>query len=343
MPIFLNKFIDIISIEIGRNRLSMENSVFLSFDGDSLFSHVKIYESNSTQKIHLIPVIHIGTKDYFHKIVEYVGKIPCIFENLKFGAESNELNVPVKNFNDFIKIYSITSDKVWNNYNSLVKRFYKKYINKDLKKINKSVQKLVYRFNGNIKLIYELCQKTNFDVSNLIMIQLFLCDILQLEHQFIAIDYENDITNRPNWIHSDLNFEDLIQQVDIDDLIKKLLTDPTHEQINEAEKQMNLVISAIWGSLHLLELSDIHQRRRKFAHMVLEELAVHEVSFKDVIPELYFDTRNNLVLDTLMTLLEGNDEIMIFYGASHIIRFEKYLIENGFVFNASKTFEVFNS
>ena len=57
----------------------MTDSGFLSFDGDSLFSHIKIYENQSNQKIHLIPVSHIGKEEYFHELVEYVGNTTCIF------------------------------------------------------------------------------------------------------------------------------------------------------------------------------------------------------------------------------------------------------------------------
>lgn len=162
-------------------------------------SHVKMYENNLNKKVHLIPVCHFGTKDYFHNIMAYVGEeIPCIFESIKLGSELDKSYKPIKTLDDLIEVYSIIYDKFWEEFSSLIKKFNKKYVGKDIKKLHELVKREVYNSNDKIIKIYELCEKVNFSLTSMTLIQVYWSEILNLDYQFIAIDYENDIPNRSN-------------------------------------------------------------------------------------------------------------------------------------------------
>ncbi|MFX1388723.1 MAG: hypothetical protein ACFE9Z_01510 [Promethearchaeota archaeon] len=321
----------------------MENKSFISLDGNKVLSHVKIYESDFNHKIHLIPVIHIGTADYFLNIVEYVGEIPCIFENLKLGRKNSEFDKPIKNIDDFIESYSKISEKKWREYDSLIKKFIRKYISKDIKKLHKTIRNLVNELNGKLKTIYELCEKTNFDLSNLLMIQLYWCEILKLKHQFVVIDYVNDIPNRRNWIHTDLNFEKLMDQENLKEIINQFFKDPTQQQVIEAQKQMKLVLLSIFQSLQFIKTDDISQRRREFARIIIDEVAIQYKAFENLSPKLLFNVRNEMIANVVLDLLENEEEIMIFYGATHMIFIEKMLLDAGFKPKTEKLFEIFNT
>jgi hypothetical protein len=340
---FLNKFTDIFSIEIGRNRLVMENSVFLSFDGSKLVSHIKIYENNSKQKIHLIPVCHFGTYDYFHDIVAYVGEdIPCIFENIKIGSELDKSHKPLKNLDDFIEIYSNIYDKFWNECETLIKKFNKKYVGKEIKQLQKLAKREVYKSNDKIMQIYELCEKVNFSITSMLLIQVYWAEILDLEHQFMAIDYENDIPSRSNWCHGDLNFGAVQNKLNITELTKQALTSPTQTQISETQKEMSLILQAILGAIQLCQLNPVSQRRKEIAEVLIDSMKTENQAFEEQSPEFLLKTRNMIVERGISIFLEDFDEIMVFYGAYHMIAIEQFLLGGGFELKAEKCFDIFD-
>ncbi|MEJ2295320.1 MAG: hypothetical protein P8Y23_11215 [Candidatus Lokiarchaeota archaeon] len=96
--------------------------------------------------------------------------MPCIFENAKFSSETHKINKFVKNVDEFIEIYSVTSEDYWRKYRSLIKSFNRKYIGNDVKKLHNTLRKAVKKLDGKIKILFELCKRTNFGLSNLIMI-----------------------------------------------------------------------------------------------------------------------------------------------------------------------------
>jgi hypothetical protein len=321
----------------------MENSVFLSFDGSKVVSHIKIYENDLKQKIHLIPVCHIGTYDYFQNIVTYVGEdIPCIFENVKLGSESDKPHKPIKNLDDLIEIFSITYDKFWQEYKSLIKRSYRKFSGREVKKLHKLVRREVYKSNKKIMQIYELCEKTNFGITNVILIQVYWCEILELEHQTIAIDYENDIPNRSNWCHGDVNFEALKNKADLSEVIKQVLTNPTQKQISEIQKERYLVMQSILESINLYRIGDSSQRRKELATMLTDAMTTQYQALENQSPEFLMKMRNTIVESGISILLQDFNEIMIFYGAMHMIPIEKFLLDAGFKLRSEERFEVFD-
>ena len=318
----------------------MTDSGFLSFDGDSLFSHIKIYENQSNQKIHLIPVSHIGKEEYFHELVEYVGSTPCIFEYLRVNSE--EVNDNIKNIDDYLEIYGPLCEELWQKYKKMIRSFYKNFLNKELNKFRKSVKKQAKKSNKKLRKIYEFSEKSRFSFPNLPMLQLYWCELLKLDHQFVALDFKNDIQHRPNWIHTDLNIEELNENDDLSDAAIDILTNPSPAQLQEVEKEINVVLSSILELVHTFKIPSYTIRRMNFAAMLIEIMANYYKMIEETNPELLMTTRNLLIENRIIELLAENTEIMVFYGASHMINIEKFLFDEGFSTKSFKKFEVFN-
>lgn len=325
----------------------MENSVFLSFDESKLVSHIKIYENHLKQKIHLIPVCHIGTKEYFQNIVAYVGEeIPCIYENLKFGSIDDKSYKSSKTLDDLIEFYYEnyyqSYDKHGQEYKSLLKNFYKKYTSKEVKKLHKLVRKEVFKSSNKIIQIFDLCEKTNFNLFNTYVLQVYWCEMLGLEHQMMTIDYENDILNRNNWCHGDLDFSKIKDKTNLEEKIKQILINPTQQLINESEKERTMVMGTLLVTINFYRMDNCTQRRRELATLLIENMTTIFQDFENSSPEIVLKTRNTIVEKGISILLEEFNEIMVFYGAMHMISIEKFLLNEGFKLISEESFEVFN-
>ncbi|MFX1496070.1 MAG: hypothetical protein ACFFBH_00950 [Promethearchaeota archaeon] len=317
-------------------------SEFLSFNGTSLFSHCRVYENNLNQKIHLIPVCHLGTKEYFHNLVAYVGNVPCIFENLNLNTDSDNIFYGIRNTDDYVELYTLRCDKIWQEYKRLIKKFYKKFMTEKLKKLQNLLKKELKHSNEKIKRIYDLSERTKFSLPNLVLMQLYWCELVNLIHQFIALDYKNDIMLRSNWILADLNLGELNEQVDMSEFLRELLTSPTPEQLVELQKEMQIVMLSILELLQIERITEIAQRRRELAVRLINIMTQDYEKFESSNPTILLKTRNTLIEDSLLNLIENNNEIMVFYGATHMIEIEKFLFDEGFTYKSEKAFEVFN-
>ena len=318
----------------------MNDSEFLSFDGDSLFSHVKIYENDANQKIHLIPVSHVGKKEYFQELVEYVGNTPCIFEFLRIN--SNDVDDNIKNIDDYLEIYGPLCEELWQKYKKMIRAFYKNFLSKELNQFRKKVKKQVKKSNDKLRKIYEYSEKSRFSFPNISLLQLYWCELLKLDHQFVALDFKNDIQHRPNWIHTDLNIEQLNENDDLSEAAVQLFTNPSPAQLQEVEKEINVVLSSILELIHAYQIPSYTIRRMNFAAMLIDVMANYYKVFEEMSPELLLTTRNLLIENKIIELLVENTEVMVFYGASHMINIEKFLFKEGFSPKAFKKFEVFN-
>jgi pheromone shutdown protein TraB len=163
-----------------------------------------------------------------------------------------------------------------------------------------------------------------------------------LEHQLIAIDFTNDIAKRSNWIHTDINFEDFKDRKDFSDTIKRILTTPTKKVINESQKEMQLVMYALYQSVEYGKILDYSQRRIIFANDLIDSMTSLYQTLEKISPELLLNMRNEMIEDTILDLIKENNEIMILYGAAHMINIEKFVLDTGFTFKAEQCFDVFN-
>ena len=76
--------------------------------------------------------------------------------------------------------------------------------------------------------------------------------------------------------------------------------------------------------------------------MIIDVMTKSYEAYEKMNPELLMKTRNTLIENSILDLIAENNEIMVFYGASHMINIEKFLLGVGFLFESQKKFEVFN-
>jgi hypothetical protein len=211
-----------------------------------------------------------------------------------------------------------------------------------LKKVLKLLQQEAHKSNKKIIQIYELCKKTNFSLINATVIQAYWCEIFKLEHQMRAIDYENDIPNRSNWVHVDLNLNLEENKTDQIEKVLQVLKNPTQAVIDETEKERSFIIGTLINTINLSQMSECSQRRKEFANMIIDTMTTQYHAFENVSPEFLLKKRNTIVEKGISTLLEDFDEITVFYGAVHMIGIENHLFNKGFKVINEKCFEVFD-
>ncbi|MHA1233645.1 MAG: hypothetical protein ACTSO6_00340 [Promethearchaeota archaeon] len=319
----------------------MNKTTFLSFDGTSLFSHCSTYHNGDSKRVCLIPVVHLGNSSYFQNLVEYVGNRPTIFEYLKFASIDQDIKISIKSFEKYMEANASATENFYNAYKKLLNNFYKKKFSKDIKALWKLVKREVKNSDNKIKQIYEFSEKTRFTIQSLTPIQLYWAEIMNLSHQCIAIDYENDILNRSNWILTDLDIGELLENVDIHELLKYILTEPSKEVLNEVLKEINIILESILGCVELANLLNVSQRRERLATWLMVSTSQQYKIVEETSPEFILNMRNNKVEDSILEILEKNDEVMVFFGVTHMRGIERFLIDNGFTFKFEEPFEVF--
>lgn len=320
----------------------MEKTEFLSFDGTSLLSHCCTYYNADSKKVCLIPVIHLGNTSYFQNLVNFIGNRPTLFENLKIIVKDQSAPHSIKSFEDYMELNASNTETFYHTYKKLLQRFYKKFFTEDINELWKLVKREVNNSDNKIKQIYEYSEKTRFAIQTLTPIQLYWAEIMNLSHQCIAIDYENDILNRSNWIVTDLDIEKLMKDIDLNDLLVKLLKKPSKKLLNEVLKEIQMIFSSILACVELANLPNVSQRRESLATWVMGSVSHQYKIIEEASPEYLLNMRNNLVEDSILKLLENNDEVMVFFGATHMIGIEKFLINNGFTFKFEEPFVVFH-
>ena len=236
----------------------MKNASFLSFDGTSLFSHCCTYHNEASKKVCLIPVVHLGDLEYYQNLENFIGNRQTIFENVKFTNKGtiDQPLIELKNFDDYMEQIAPSTEDFYSKYKNLLNNFYKKFLSKDIKKLLKSVKKQVEKSDNKIQKIYDMSEKTRFNIQSLPSIQLYWAEVMNLTHQYAAIDYDNDIINRKNWIHADLDVGKLLEDFDLDELLKVILTEPSKVQLNEILND-STITSSDYNSVRLLMSGEI--------------------------------------------------------------------------------------
>ena len=286
-------------------------------------------------------MIHLGNSTYFQNLVKYVGNRPTIFEYMKLVSIDQNIQIAIKSFEDYMELNSSATENFYNTYKKQLNNFYKKIFSKGIKELWKLVKREVKNSDNKIKQIYEFSEKTRFSVQSFTPIQLYWKEIMNLSHQFIVIDYENDILNRSNWILTDLDIGKLMKDVDIHDLLNIILTEPSKELLSEVLKEIQIIFSSILGCVELANLPNVSQRRERLATWLTASISQQYKNIEEANPEYLLNMRNNLIEDSILKLLKENNEVMVFFGATHMIGIEKFLIDNGFNFKFEEPFEVF--
>ncbi len=319
----------------------MKEFKFLDYDGTSLFSNCIVYQNEKRVQVHLLPVIHIGEVSYYVELLNYIQDRICVFEKLNLASSNIDKEIFVKNLDEYLEITSPGIEDFWSRYKNLLKKFYKKFLTRDVKLIWKTVKKEFKNFDANIQKIYDDCLKTGFGIQNLFPIQLYLCEIMNLDHQMITIDYVGDIPHRTNWIHADLDFDKITENVDIFDLIEDLLTEPSPEELEVLLKQMSLILINILGMVEFRVTPGISKRRELLANGIIQGLTQQFEEILNYTPDYIMEDRNSMVEEQILNLIEEHEEIVVFYGVAHMGAIERFLLNQGFSFKNQQSFRAF--
>lgn len=314
---------------------------FIDYDGISLFSNCLVFQNEKNKKVHLLPVIHLGSMQYYSGMQDYIENRICIYEEIKTGQSDINQQKSIKNLDEFIDIMSPEVEKFWEPFKSLLKRFYKNFINKDTKNLWKRAKKEIKHSDEKIRIIYDICVKSFFGIHNIFPIQLYLSEIMNLEQQQIAIDYENDIQYRSNWILTDLNSSEQAENIDMSEIIEEYLTEPTREIIEVSQKEIIFLLSLILFIVGLKKITKVSKRREVFATNLIQGLTLQFEASKELLPDYLLDPRNSMIENQILNLIEDHEEIIVFYGVAHMVALERFLLDQGFSLKNQQSFEVF--
>jgi hypothetical protein len=314
---------------------------FLDYDGISLYSNCLVYQNQQKVQVHLLPVIHIGDRKYYAELLKYIQNRICIFEKINLTSSDINNKKFAKSLDDYLEIVSPGIEEFWDQYNKLLKKFYKKFFTRDVKSLCKSVKKQSKNFDKKIRKIYEDCVKSGFGIQNLYPIQLYLCETMNLDHQLLAIDYESDIANRTNWIHTDLDFGKISENVDLNELIEQMLEEPSPEILEMLLKQIKLLLTNILGMVEFKMTPEISKKRELLASGLVHFLTQQFEEIANNTPEYILEGRNTMVEEQILNLIEDHEEIVVFYGVAHMAAIEKFVVEQGFSLKTQQRFMAF--
>ena len=300
-----------------------------------------IYQNEQKVQVHLLPVIHIGEVKYYAELLSYIQDRICIFEKINLASSNIEQQKFAKNLDEYLEIASPGIEEFWSQYNKLLKKFYKKFLTRNIKSLWKMVKKEIKNFDTKIQKIYDDCIKSGFGIQNLYPIQLYLCEILNLNHQIISIDYVGDIPHRSNWIHTDLDFEEITKNVDLVEIIEEILTEPSPEILEILLKQIGLLLTNILGMVEFKMTPEISKRRELLADGLIQALTQQFEEVVDNTPEYILEGRNSMIEEQIMKLIVDHNEIVVFYGVAHMGAIEKFLLGHGFNLKTQQRFEAF--
>ncbi len=314
---------------------------FIEYDGVSLYSNCLVYQNEKEVKVHLLPVIHIGEEKYYTELLDYIKDRICIFEKINLTSSNIESQKFAKNLDEYLEIASPGIEEFWSQYIKLLKKFYKKFLTRNIKSLWKMVKKEFKNFDAKIQKIYDDCIKSGFGIQNLYPIQLYLCEILNLDHQIISIDYVGDIPHRSNWIHTDLDFEEITENVDLVEIIEEILTEPSPEILEILLKQIGLLLTNILGMVEFKMTPEVSKRRELLAEGLIQALTQQFEEVVDSTPEYILEGRNSMIEEQIMKLMVDHDEIVVFYGVAHMGAIEKFLLGHGFSLKTQQRFMAF--
>lgn len=322
----------------------MEKQEFIIFNGSSVFSNCCLYTNPNKGNVHLIPVVHLGTKQYYRNLLEYIGNYPCVYENMLLTSSNDAPQIILKNFNEHMESLTTPIDQFWNKYQKFIELFYKKRLTRDLKKIRKYVHKAVNKSDERIKKILDLSERSFFGIQNISLIQLYWGEITNLTHQFVAIDYNNDIKIRDNWIHADLNVDKELEKQGISmvEILEEILVNPSPKFLDIRRNEIQLLLMLIYASVEMFELQNVASRRENLALSIINTVVENHKTFEQLSPDYLIQGRNTIVEKAISNLFGENEEIFVFYGAVHQVGLEKFLLEQNFIFKSQEQFEVFS-
>lgn len=322
----------------------MEKQDFVIFDGSSVYSNCCAYHNPNKGKVHLIPVVHLGTKEYYRNLLQHIGDFPCVYENIVLTSSDDPPQTIYYSFDEGAKALKSEVDQFWDKYHKFIEQFYKTHLSRDLKKMRKQVHKVVNKSDEKIRGILDMSERSFYGIQNIFLTQLYWAELTNLAHQFVAIDYYNDIKIRKNWIHADLNISKELEEkgIDMTELLELILTKPTPELLNIRLNEIQFLLLLINASVEMFELHKVARRRESLALSIIQTVVENYKAIEQLSPDYLIQGRNNLVEKAIYKLFGENQEIFVFFGAVHQIGLERFLLAQDFTFESQKQFEVFS-
>lgn len=309
----------------------MESSKFITYNGGVLRTICLIYKHEDGRILHLLPICHIGEKEYYRELMEYIGDHICVYENLgdnnRQRIPNNRQRIP-KNFNEWLSWGEKATNSFYKMYRKHVKRFQKKILSKDLQELRKVVKSNLSRVDKRMRAMFNQCEKSAYSITNLSIIQAALAVLLKVTFQLYEIDYITDIPNRSNWFRADLDWSELSKNFDITDVLNT--SDPKILEV--FRKQASMLYESIYYA-EILIFMDLVERRESFANSLISEN-------NGVMPEYLLRGRNNVIIGKANDLFDEHDEIIVFYGVFHMSEIEQAALKAGFKLDSKKEFVV---
>ncbi|MFW9828423.1 MAG: hypothetical protein ACFFEY_12605 [Candidatus Thorarchaeota archaeon] len=308
---------------------------FATFDGKTLSSICRKYQDDNGVDVDLIAVVHIGEKRYYDDLLDYIGQRKCIYEQIEVNVPNNlKRNEQPSNL-DFLSTEYTAAENFWNQNKKLVEKFTNKYFSRTLKRKLEQIETNYLNADIRLRMIFEICKKTMFNILNLGIIQKYLGELLELSFQFHVIDYINDIPKRRNWERIDMNLKGHTD-------LSQVLPDLTKEEINAYLEEANVILTHLAEIYSLHSIPEVSERRVILANSIMNYLSSPEDERTKQVTRLFVVNRNKLIEAKLSELTHFNNEITILYGALHMPSLEEFLFNQGFKFKSEKPFTVFS-
>ncbi len=306
---------------------------FVSFR-DGVFKTIcHVYKDEFGRTLHLLPVVHIGEKEYYEALLEYVGGKICVYESINIKAENAEDKVELNSFDEWLQYNEKIAEEIDRELGPEIKKFIRnKIFDCFIRRLRRLVKRNLQVADERITTLFNQLERTNFALHNQTIQQNLLAEILNLSYQFNVIDLINDIPNRKNWIHGDINLQ---------------LPEPSRERTIDILKHpppgfveiLKANARLFYGMLYLIENlvnSSVNERRTQMANLFA---GVEQEN----IPGVYLDCRNNIVIETANKQFDEHDELVIFYGAAHMTDIKEEAEKVGFELISTTEFVAFTA
>jgi hypothetical protein len=309
----------------------MASSEFIRYQQGVLeaISHVVAHEDGRV--IHLLPVVHVGEKRYYQELLEYIGDRMCVYESINLGS-SSEGRIP-QTFDEWLSAGEANVSSFYEEYEDDIKRFQKRVLTDELKQIREAVQDNLDVVDARLTRLFNQIEQSVYSIYSVGVIQTALADLLGVAHQYAEIDYQNDIPHRKNWVHGDLEFN----QVPSEDQVRAVLSTSNPEIIENFRKQAQFLYGSLYWIQELIFM-EVPERREDFAQKVVDSAELGMVT-----PKYLNETRNNLLIHTIDTLHVDHDEVVAFYGAAHMAYIKQVAVNDEFQWRSKQEFTVFTT
>ncbi|MHA1682206.1 MAG: hypothetical protein ACTSUE_14815 [Promethearchaeota archaeon] len=310
---------------------------FLEIHKEGLFSNVVTFtHPTKPSRVRLIPAIHIGEQSYYSGILDKIGNQLCLYEFISGDKNTRALTKAFIHEEDFNKIIELVKHSDYFKVNrGVFKEYIKQHLPEEIRKFRKVIKKFFFRFRkSNLDEIFKIAEYSQYDSGNLILLNRYIADFLEVSFQLKEIDYLTDIPSRKNWVNVDL-------QGNRGDNRTREPLELSPPIINYFHTQVSTVLSSLGLYISLLEIEDPGKRRVKFANHILGVDETMSKMAETDLPNILLNVRNQIAIKEMKVALDAGYDFCVLYGAMHLIAFEKFLSSEGFVLHESEFVKIF--